>query len=400
MVRRLPVYILADCSGSMAGDPIEQVKQGIRALHANLMGDPSAVETAFLSVITFDSSARQVVPLTEVAQFQAPDLQASGTTALGAALEILCDRLETEVRKTSGEMKGDWKPLVFLLTDGSPTDDWKPHADRLKQNKPSPANIIAVACGSKADVNVLKQIASTVLEMRDGSRGICAVFQMGFRLGLTDQRESGGLCRDGRRRDHIAAPAPRRLRSSRSTAPARWSRPAIPHPPRLPRSRKPRMASRPTIRLSPWLRRSLRRIPARPVRNRRSHRQPSRRKQRLGRKRNPANGSPRPCCRTWRPSRNIATKIPCSAKPPPAPAGKFSQPRAAVACTRTVANIGKTPWVLPVAATLSRCVCRMAPALIPLAGLAPRSLAERWLHRWKKPSRKARAICQISTGKP
>lgn len=167
MIRRLPVYILADCSGSMAGDPIEQVKQGIRALHANLMGDPSAVETAYLSVITFDSEARQVVPLVEVTQFQPPDLKASGTTALGEALRILCGCLETEVRRTTPEMKGDWKPLVFLLTDGAPTDEWQAPAGRLKENKPAPANIIAVACGSNADVNVLKQIASTVLEMRD-----------------------------------------------------------------------------------------------------------------------------------------------------------------------------------------------------------------------------------------
>ena len=57
--RRLPVYILADCSGSMSGDPIESVKAGISALHSELMNDPSAVESAYLSVITFDSNARR-----------------------------------------------------------------------------------------------------------------------------------------------------------------------------------------------------------------------------------------------------------------------------------------------------------------------------------------------------
>ena len=52
--RRLPVYLLLDVSGSMAGDPIEAVKHGVRALISELRGDPQALETAYLSVITFN----------------------------------------------------------------------------------------------------------------------------------------------------------------------------------------------------------------------------------------------------------------------------------------------------------------------------------------------------------
>ena len=51
-VRRLPIYLLIDTSGSMMGEPIEAVKQGIRTLITELKGDPQAVETAYLSVIT------------------------------------------------------------------------------------------------------------------------------------------------------------------------------------------------------------------------------------------------------------------------------------------------------------------------------------------------------------
>ena len=165
--RRLPVYILADCSGSMSGDPIESVKAGISALHSELMNDPSAVESAFLSVITFDSNARQLVPLTELASFNPPNLTASGTTALGAALKVLIDCLQSEVKQNSGEVKGDWKPLVFLLTDGAPTDNWQKYADDLKAKRPG--NIIAVACGDGADTSLLKSITDTVLEMKNMS---------------------------------------------------------------------------------------------------------------------------------------------------------------------------------------------------------------------------------------
>jgi uncharacterized protein YegL len=152
----------------MTGQPIESVKTGIRALHSSLMGDPAAVENAYLSVITFDSSARQVVPLTEIAQFNPPDLQASGLTALGAALKTLMDCIDAEVRKTTGEQKGDWKPLVFILTDGNPTDDgWQARADELKNKRLG--NVIALACGDQADSNQLKQVTESVLVMKDMS---------------------------------------------------------------------------------------------------------------------------------------------------------------------------------------------------------------------------------------
>ncbi|MEF8720500.1 MAG: VWA domain-containing protein, partial [Candidatus Accumulibacter necessarius] len=85
-MRRLPVYLLLDTSGSMSGEPIEAVKNGVQILVSTLRQDPYALETAFLSIITFDSAAKQVVPLTELATFQTPPISASGSTELGAAL--------------------------------------------------------------------------------------------------------------------------------------------------------------------------------------------------------------------------------------------------------------------------------------------------------------------------
>lgn len=69
-MRRLPVYLLLDCSGSMFGEPIEAVKNGVQVLVSTLRQDPYALETAYLSIITFDSDARQTTPLTELAAFQ------------------------------------------------------------------------------------------------------------------------------------------------------------------------------------------------------------------------------------------------------------------------------------------------------------------------------------------
>ncbi len=164
-IRRLPVYLLLDTSGSMMGEPLEAVRQGLRALVADLMSEPLALETAHLSVITFSDDARQYCPLTELPAFEAPDLQAGGFTSLGAALTLLEDCLENEVRKSSATQRGDWKPMIFLMTDGQPTDEWEQVAERIKRKKVG--NIVACAAGTEADPNVLKQITDNVVVLND-----------------------------------------------------------------------------------------------------------------------------------------------------------------------------------------------------------------------------------------
>jgi uncharacterized protein YegL len=172
--RRLPVYLLLDCSGSMHGDPIEAIKMGLRQLRADLQSDPQALESVWLSVITFESSAKQVVPLTEIGAFQEPKLEASGTTALGDALRLLLSCLDREVRKTTATQKGDWKPLIFIMTDGQPTDSWEKYADELKKKRPG--NIIACAAGAGADDKVLKRITEIVVRLQDASQGTLGAF--------------------------------------------------------------------------------------------------------------------------------------------------------------------------------------------------------------------------------
>ncbi len=173
-LRRLPVYLLLDCSGSMFGEPIEAVRQGLSLLRSDLQSDPQALETVWLSVITFESDARQVCPLTPIDQFQEPTLQASGTTSLGAAITLLLDSIDKEVRKTTAEQKGDFKPLVFLMTDGVATDNWEQPAEQLRKRRPG--NVIACAAGDSSDESSLKKITEIVVKLKDTAPGTLQAF--------------------------------------------------------------------------------------------------------------------------------------------------------------------------------------------------------------------------------
>ncbi|MDR0717296.1 MAG: VWA domain-containing protein [Azoarcus sp.] len=162
-MRRLPVYLLIDTSGSMTGEPIEAVKVGLQTMVSALRSDPYALETAFLSVITFSNKAAQIAPLTELVHFQMPELHANGVTALGGALSLLADCVERDVRKTTADAKGDWKPVCFLLTDGQATDDLNRGIEALRRVKFG--TLVACAAGPGANVDELRKITEAVVTL-------------------------------------------------------------------------------------------------------------------------------------------------------------------------------------------------------------------------------------------
>ncbi|MGE8529266.1 MAG: vWA domain-containing protein [Acinetobacter guillouiae] len=164
-MRRLPVYILLDTSGSMRGEPIHSVNVGLQSMLSALRQDPYALESVYLSVITFDIKAKVYLPLTPLDQVQIPDLDVPnvGATFMGAALELLAQEVQQNVQKSSNDVKGDWRPLLFLMTDGSPSDvyAYQQIVPTIKQL--NFATIVACAAGPKAKTESLLQLTDQVV---------------------------------------------------------------------------------------------------------------------------------------------------------------------------------------------------------------------------------------------
>jgi uncharacterized protein YegL len=164
-VRRLPVYLLLDCSASMQGEPINAVNEGLGLIYRLLMEDPQAVDSVYISVICFSSQANQY-PLVALDQFQPPALYASGTTAMGEAFSLLVQSIEQDLVVNTATQRGDYRPLVFLLTDGAPTDSYSDAVQRLKalpgNRKPT---LVALGCGQAVNTAMLHEVTDNVFTM-------------------------------------------------------------------------------------------------------------------------------------------------------------------------------------------------------------------------------------------
>ncbi|CAK9885529.1 MAG: hypothetical protein XXXJIFNMEKO3_01929 [Candidatus Erwinia impunctatus] len=191
-MRRLPVFFVLDCSESMIGENLKKMNEGLQMIVSDLIKDPHALETVWISVIAFAGVARTIVPLHDIISFYPPRLPIGGGTSLGAALRELSQQIDSQVRKTTSERKGDWKPVVYLLTDGRPTDNVNEEITRWRAEYASKVTFIAVGLGSAADLGVLRRITENVLLFTESKEGDFTRFIKWITASVTAQSRSVG----------------------------------------------------------------------------------------------------------------------------------------------------------------------------------------------------------------
>lgn len=166
---RCPVALVLDTSGSMCGEPIEQLNAGIQLFIDEVKRDDLARWSVDLAVYTAGGSADRIqsfIGVEQIAGF-AP-LDASGSTPLGQATRMALDDLEARKKSYRDAGVPYYQPWLVLISDGAPTDSWQEVARRAKDLS-SGHKLVSLPIGvQRADLDVLSQFSSRPAVALDG----------------------------------------------------------------------------------------------------------------------------------------------------------------------------------------------------------------------------------------
>jgi len=156
---RVPCVLLLDISASMGGEPIRALNEGLVVFKDELIADSLAAKRVEVAIVTFGGHVETAVEFTTADQFVAPILTANGDTPMGTAINRALDMVQE--RKTTYKANGImyYRPWVFLITDGAPTDDWHSAAERAKQGHTAKAFSFFAVGVEGANMDILTQIA-------------------------------------------------------------------------------------------------------------------------------------------------------------------------------------------------------------------------------------------------
>jgi uncharacterized protein YegL len=135
---RCPCLLLLDTSGSMRGNPISELNAGLITFKDELMADPMAAKRVEVAIVTF-GPVRVATDFVTVDHFDPPTLTAEADTPMGAAIVQAVDmvRNRKQIYKTNGV--GYYRPWIFMITDGGPTDQWQHAAELIREGEQSKA---------------------------------------------------------------------------------------------------------------------------------------------------------------------------------------------------------------------------------------------------------------------
>jgi len=155
---RCPCILLLDTSGSMSGNKIDQLNEGLRVFERELKSDSLAAKRVEVAIVTFGPVQAAQVFVTADA-FVAPTLAASGDTPMGAAIEEAVQMVANRKQDYKAAGVQYYRPWIFLMTDGAPTDDVSRATALLREGEASKKfNFFCVGVDS-ADMGKLASIS-------------------------------------------------------------------------------------------------------------------------------------------------------------------------------------------------------------------------------------------------